>query len=524
MNKTLATGLIFLLAYVLTGGYSDAQAPVHVFVAPRSEFSDAHDGTLRISLAPDPEHANLFSSSSQQTSTVDLAWPLQPVLGFGQFNYNGVSNFVDHDPRYPDSVQDYTCGARTYDLAGGYNHAGTDYFLWPYPWLMMDDQEIRVVAAASGTLRFKTDGHFDRSCALSGEGAPNEVDVQQDDGLTALYLHLRSGSVTTQPIGARVHAGDYLGTVGSSGNSTAPHLHFELRDASDNVVDPRHGACNAAPDRWLVTQDYEEPKIVSLTTHSAEPAFVDCGVDATGANLDESPNIKSAFAPGDDLWVFAAWRDQRNGELTAFSITRPDGTSFATWNYDLASAGYPKPFYAGTGSDWHFSIATDAPVGTWKLTAQFQNLTYTTPFTVVSDTVNVRSIAIGGYLSGNWYDPDQSGTGFQIEVAKGGVMIAIWFAFEPTGGQPVWIFSEGTYDGRSNSVTLPATVSTGAKFPPSYSESDRTIQPWGSLTFTFSDCNHAIVAWTSELPGYASGSFAISRLTQIDGTECPASP
>ncbi len=493
-----------------------AADPVHTWRSDASRFADAAAPSLR------SNDALLFDAPQSDASISLLAWPLQPVLGFDQFNYNGVSNFVDHDARFPNFVQDYTCGTRTYDLASGYNHAGTDYFLWPYPWLMMDDQEIRVVAAGPGTLVFKTDGHFDRNCALSGEGTPNEVDIQQDDGLTAIYLHLRAGSVTAQPIGARIETGDYLGTVGSSGNSTAPHLHFELRDGSDNVVDPRHGTCNAAPDRWLVTQAYEDPQIVSLTTHSAEPEFVDCGVE-NEADVHETPNFKTTFAPGDDLWVFASWRDQRNGELTTFSITRPDGTSFAAWNYDLASAGYPNPFYSGTGSDWKFALPADAPAGGWTVTAQFQNRTYTTPFTVAS-TATAPSIPIGGYLSGNWYNVDQSGSGLQIEVAQGGVMVAIWFTFEPSGGQPVWIYSQGTYDNTSSTVTLPATLSTGAKFPPSYSPGDRTVADWGSLTFAFSDCNNAVVSWTSKLPGYASGSFAISRLTQIDGTICPASP
>src|SRR5258708_9634525 len=241
-------------------------------------------------------------------------------------------------------VQDYTCGTRTYNLPNGYNHAGTDYYLWPFPWLMMDEGQVQIVAAAPGVIIAKDDGNFDRNCAL-GSANPNDVYVQQDDGLAAIYLHMRNGSVTTQAVGTRVAAGDYLGLVGSSGSSTGPHLHFELRDANGAVVDPRNGQCNAAPDRWIVFQAYEDPHIDSLSTHSAEPVFVGCGVDTDGNTVAETPNYKSEFTPGDEMWLFASYRDQRSGQITHFSITRPDGSALAQGDFKHASQTNPKPFY-----------------------------------------------------------------------------------------------------------------------------------------------------------------------------------
>ncbi|HEX4479600.1 MAG TPA: hypothetical protein VH082_02230, partial [Rudaea sp.] len=98
----------------------------------------------------------------------------------------------------------------------------------------------------------------------------------------------------------------------------------------------------------------------------------------------------------------------------------------------------------------------------------------------------------------------------------------IWFTFEPSGGQPIWIYAQGAFDRSSNTMTLPASILTGAKFPPSYSVDDATLSQWGSLTFTFTDCDDATVNWNSILPGYASGTLAITRLTQIDGTVCPS--
>ena len=77
-----------------------------------------------------------------------------------------------------------------------------------------------------------------------GRGAPvdprdlagNHV-IVRTGAVFALYAHLVAGSVTVGP-GEHVAVGDQIGRVGHSGNSTAPHLHFQLMDQ----VDPRRAA------------------------------------------------------------------------------------------------------------------------------------------------------------------------------------------------------------------------------------------------------------------------------------------
>jgi hypothetical protein len=39
-------------------------------------------------------------------------------------------------------------------------------------------------------------------------------------------------------IGDKIHAGEFLGFSGNTGNSTGPHLHFGMKDASGHVIDP----------------------------------------------------------------------------------------------------------------------------------------------------------------------------------------------------------------------------------------------------------------------------------------------
>jgi sugar lactone lactonase YvrE len=139
------------------------------------------------------------------------------------------------------------------------------------------------------------------------------------------------------------------------------------------------------------------------------------------------------------------------------------------------------------------------------------------------------TVGMGGYTSGNWYDPAQSGIGFQIEAtaqidAASGlpVMVAIWFTFAPDGSAQKWVFAQGPYDPASNTVILTAVLTSGGRFPPNFVPGDVEATPWGTLTFSFTDCNNGTASWTSTVPGYGSGSMPITRLTQIAGTTCPS--
>src|SRR5262249_9853274 len=101
-----------------------------------------------------------------EAPTISLLWPLELVLGHPEPAARTGINFVDHDPAFPDHVQGYMCGARSYDQANGYNHQGTDITSYPFAWRKMDNEEVVVVAAAAGTIVLKEDGQFDRNCTL----------------------------------------------------------------------------------------------------------------------------------------------------------------------------------------------------------------------------------------------------------------------------------------------------------------------------------------------------------------------
>jgi Peptidase family M23 len=60
----------------------------------------------------------------------------------------------------------------------------------------------------------------------------NHVSLQISPGVWAVYAHLQPGSITVKT-GDQVKKGQVIGKLGNSGNSSGPHLHFQLSDGPE---------------------------------------------------------------------------------------------------------------------------------------------------------------------------------------------------------------------------------------------------------------------------------------------------
>jgi len=136
-----------------------------------------------------------------------------------------------------------------------------------------------------------------------------------------------------------------------------------------------------------------------------------------------------------------------------------------------------------------------------------------------SQPAPLNSVSIGPGFTGSWFDPAQSGHGLMLEVLTGNRVLAMWFAFNPEGTQQTWFGGVGTYSGNTANIADVA-LPTGGRWIPNFNPAAIVRNPWGTLTLTFTDCNHGKVEFSS-VRGYGSGSMDLLRLTQPAGLTCP---
>ena len=136
----------------------------------------------------------------------------------------------------------------------------------------MDEMTTPIVAAAPGIVTYSHDGEFDRQTYWINGAVANGVIVSHSNGTEAWYWHMKTNSVAVAT-GDNIEIGDTLGFVGSSGFSSAPHLHFEVEAASGNFIDPWEGPCGDGPSLWADqlpfvgdTSVYESKLLQYLTT------------------------------------------------------------------------------------------------------------------------------------------------------------------------------------------------------------------------------------------------------------------
>jgi hypothetical protein len=301
-------------------------------------------------------------------------WPIAQQ-GISDYGFHGISNFVDQDPAYPNYLLDYNCGNRTYDLETGYNHRGIDFFNWPFGWYKMDYDEVIVVAAAPGVIILKQDGNFDRNCGFGGSSW-NAIYIRHTDGSVAWYGHMKNGSLTSKILGDSVSVGEYLGVVGSSGNSTAPHLHFENYNQSGELIEPFQGSCNAlnSTSWWNNQRQYYDSAINKLMTHSAPPVFPQCP-------SQEIINEKNHFVPGERVYTAAYYRDQLNTQVSRYTVYRPDGSAYSSWTHHSNADHYSASYWY-----WYWTLPSNAQTGLWTFEVQFEGEIYSHQFSVGETT------------------------------------------------------------------------------------------------------------------------------------------
>jgi hypothetical protein len=121
-------------------------------------------------------------------------------------------------------------------------------------------------------------------------------------------------------------------------------------------------------------------------------------------------------------------------------------------------------------------------------------------------------------VTGSWFDPDQNGHGFMLELLPSGEqLLATWFVFDASGGRD-WVQAIGTItDGIAKMTAL---QTSGGAFPPEFQSENVSVKYWGTLTIVMHGCNAGTAAWMPDGIGYTPGGMPLRRITAVAGLPC----
>lgn len=242
-----------------------------------------------------------------------------------------IQNYVDADPA-KGAVRDFQCGTRSYD-----DHNGTDFRI-----AARGDGKapVTVLAAADGRVVGTRDGVLDRSVAAEGGRAAvigiecgNGVVVDHGGGWTTQYCHMAQGSIRVKQ-GQMVKTGAALGSVGLSGLTEYPHLHFTVRRdgriADPFAIDAAPSSCGGGHSIWakdVATALAYRTRVVQSAGFGSRPVS-NPGLD-TGADPGSPPGPD---APA--LIAHVRALGLKPGDVPVLTINGPDGATVAEFRGD----------------------------------------------------------------------------------------------------------------------------------------------------------------------------------------------
>jgi hypothetical protein len=218
---------------------------------------------------------------------------------------------------------------------------------------------------------------------------------------------------------------------------------------------------------------------------------------------------------------FIGLADIVGNALVASELLRPVGTRFGSgfdtseiWFAPWGGMSMVFPDCTAIEAPGNIAFSGSGPLGYMPLLTSATRLTH-----VAGCGVDVMPAPNAG-LSGSFYDPARNGEGVIVQWLPNGKVLAILFTYDLAGNQ-MWVFGTGVPDGMG--VTIDALYPTGfAAWGTAFDPGDVALEPWGTFTLDYSDCNNLVFSFDSMVPGYGHGMHNYTRLTNLAGLTCPA--
>ena len=131
-----------------------------------------------------------------------------------------------------------------------------------------------------------------------------------------------------------------------------------------------------------------------------------------------------------------------------------------------------------------------------------------------------------GSATGQWYNPARDGEGFYVEVIGEGenLQIAVaMYSYNEQGNQ-LWLVGNAPIEDGDIGAEVPVFLIEGPVWGTAYDPADRNTTEFGSIVVRFPTCNTALFNVNSNVQGLESGSYSLSRLTEIVGMDCVEPP
>jgi hypothetical protein len=111
-------------------------------------------------------------------------------------------------------------------------------------------------------------------------------------------------------------------------------------------------------------------------------------------------------------------------------------------------------------------------------------------------------------ITGNWYDPDRSGEGFQLAFEEGRYILTF---YTYRNGEQVWMIGVGDRDG--NTLSFPEVyVTEGGDFGGRFRAEDVTNIFFGEIEMITDGCNTATVEINASLPGFSDQTLQVQKI------------
>ncbi len=150
---------------------------------------------------------------------------------------------------------------------------------------------------------------------------------------------------------------------------------------------------------------------------------------------------------------------------------------------------------------------------------QFQDAPMASPF--IHRAVRTSGFPILPAHAGSWFDPDNSGFGFNIEIAEdennddGATALVYWYDYR--ADEQAWFIGIEPFDHGTSELTLDM-LSWDGQSPVDFQSPPAEVVPAGTLTIEFTGC--ASARFDYDLAEDGAGELSISRLTLAEQAIC----